>query len=192
MRNLETKKAIRKQILERRNELTEAQRQQASRQIADTLYATVEYQKTDTLLTYVSYGSEVDTFDIIRKSLTQGKKVYCPRVLAPGQMEFYRIHSLTELKEGYQGIPEPVGEEVFSITEATCQDSLLMLMPLTVFDSRRNRLGYGGGFYDRYLSTAEGMLTIGLAFECQRRKEILPTESHDICVKKIITENKIY
>lgn len=192
MRNLETKKAIRKQILERRNALDGKQRQRLSARIAETLYTTEEYQKTETLLTYVSYGSEVDTFSMIRRSLTEGKKVYCPRVLAPGQMEFYRIHSLEELQLGYQGIPEPVGAEAFPKATACSKGSILMLMPLTVFDRERNRIGYGGGFYDRYLSATEGINTIGLAFECQRWKEILLIEPHDIRPSRIITESEIY
>ncbi len=96
-------------------------------------------------------------------------------------MEFFRIEALSQLKPGYRGILEPSGDSERYACTSERAERTLMLMPGAAFDSFRNRLGYGGGFYDRYLADREALQlrTIAVGFKCQMVEEI-PVESTDI------------
>jgi 5-formyltetrahydrofolate cyclo-ligase len=102
-------------------------------------------------------------------------------------MEFYRINSLEELQAGYRGILEPSGETEKFLFRPGNADKTLMLMPGVAFDSYRNRIGYGKGFYDRYLADKEELQlhTIGIGFSCQLVDEI-PAQEGDIKPYQVI------
>ena len=137
-------------------------------------------------LGFVSYGSEICTTEILENALQDGKEVYVPKVEGR-EMRFYRIRSLTELKEGYKGIREPQGNtESYVFTPENAAGSLF-LMPGSVFDPLGNRLGYGGGFYDRYLADKEALRlrSIAVGFRCQQAKEV-PVEETDIKPYQVI------
>ncbi len=144
------------------------------------------YYLAKNILVFVSYGSEIDTSEIIKDALRKRKKVFVPRVVGE-DMVFYRIYDMDELKEGYKGIPEPsLSEEPFCYQEELAEDTL-MIMPGVVFDRKRNRIGYGKGFYDRYLAdkTALQNKTIAVGYQCQMLEEI-PAEKTDIRPCQII------
>ncbi len=185
------KKQMRAFALARRDGLTGKQRKDGSDRIVEQLTELPCYREAGALLTYVSFRSEVDTFPLIRRALAEGKAVFAPRVSGRG-MEFFRILSLGDLKEGYRGILEPQGED--SYTDWMGQGTLVCL-PGAAFDRNRHRIGYGGGFYDRYLwklqeRRDEKINTAALAFACQIFEEI-PWEAHDIRPACIVTEKEI-
>ena len=190
MINLETKKVIRKELLYKRNSLPDKLCKTYSILIEERFFSLEQYQKANTLLIYVSYGTEVSTYRIIEHSLKQQKRIYCPKVLAPGIMEFYEISSIKDIVAGYKNIPEPaVTDRPYSPLE---DSKTLIVMPLVGYDSHKNRLGYGGGFYDRYLQKFPFLPTIALGFECQRYENNIPSEETDAKPDFILTEKNIY
>ena len=131
----------------------------------------------------------------IKKAFEDGKNVFCPKVTdrAKREMAFVKITSLSDLKSGYMGIREPEISETSVIFCADAFSHSLVIMPGVSFDRDRNRLGYGGGFYDTFLSQNAGISTVALAFECQIYDGTFPDEiidEHDIKPDKIITESK--
>ena len=129
----------------------------------------------------MDYQSEVCTGLLLTESLRMGKRIAVPRVEGT-EIEFYEIESENDVEPGYAGIPEPV-------TRRTVTDGNgYMVVPGTVFSKDRYRIGYGKGFYDRYLKRYPNIYTCGLAFDCQIVEQI-PTEEHDVALKKIITES---
>lgn len=191
------KKKIRRQILSLRDQIPPALREEKSLLIAQTLFSMQCYQQADVLLVYVDYQSEVVTAGIIDKALAEGKQVFVPKVTGD-DMEFYRIFDRTSLVEGYRGIREPSDGQIFSVGPDQNRDQgtvPLMLMPGTVFDRARHRIGYGKGFYDRYLHrlTQAGMkiYTAALCFACQVVGQV-PHEAHDIRPDMVVTENGTY
>lgn len=185
------KKQVRALALARRDSLTGKQRRSGSDRIVEQLTKLSCYREADALLTYVSFRSEVDTFPLIHRALAEGKAVFTPRV-SGRDMEFYRIASVGDLREGYRGILEPQGTD--SYVDWVGQSALICL-PGAAFDRNRHRIGYGGGFYDRYLwklqeRRNDKISTAALTFACQIFEEI-PWEAHDICPSCIITEKEI-
>lgn len=186
---MEKKRNIRKELLKKRNTLTETQREKYSKLIAETLFSFPEYMHSETILTYISYQSEVSTYEIIIRALKEGKKVFCPKVLEAGVMEFYEITSLEDIVCGYKNIPEPKNAEVFF--RSSNSSNAFMVMPLVGFDTQKNRLGYGGGFYDRYIQKCPRLRRAALAYECQKYDSLLPVEATDLKPDFIITEKGI-
>lgn len=186
---MKTKKEIRKQVLELRGGLSEQERRMASLKVADRIIGHQWFYQAERLLIFVSYGSEIDTSEIISEALRKGKKVYVPKVEGD-VMEFYRITSLDELVEGYKGIREPSGssEKYEEKKRLEAGERVLMIMPGASFDPLRNRIGYGKGFYDKYLSDKEQLqnYSIGIGFACQMVEEI-PAEENDIKPYQVIT-----
>ncbi|WP_034452393.1 5-formyltetrahydrofolate cyclo-ligase [Butyrivibrio sp. AE2032] len=191
------KKHIRKASLAKRDALTREQIEEKSRQIFEKLMELNEYRDAENILVYASMRSEVLTDDIILDALANGKKVFCPKVTDKpnGIMEFVRIMSLEELKEGYFGISEPELTDDSEIAgragfeEGTgCSDKTLVIMPGAAFDRQCNRIGYGGGFYDRYLKRHPEFQTVALSFECQILDELIPVDEFDVKPTALLTE----
>lgn len=190
------KRVLRKEALLLRDALTASEREQKSRQIAEQLFRHPWYQEASCLLVYASYRSEVSTEEIIRYSLRNGKKVCCPVVTGKHEMAFYilddrlsdeiLLRGIDAMKKGSLGIPEPDADTCTHYVYEP-QNSL-MLMPGCAFDDLGNRIGYGGGFYDRYLAQ-QPMRTIALFFECQHCAEKIEREIHDVKPERILTEN---
>ena len=160
--------------------------------ITDKLIQSKEYEESENILIYVSYNQEVKTDKIINKSIENGKKVYVPKVFHKFMddkdvkyMEFVRITSLDELVPGFKGIPEPVSDEYTEL------NSGLIVMPGIAFDNSRNRIGYGGGFYDRYLMKhMSDFFKVAVCFDYQVVEDI-PSEEFDIRPDIIITDRRI-
>lgn len=185
MDNYDDKKIIRKQILSVRDSLSEQERQRGNILVSEKILGHQWYYGADYLLLFASYGSEIDTSLILEDALKKNKKVFLPKVVGKN-MIFYRINQVGELVEGYKGIREPKGDtEVYSGKDASLADKTLMIMPGVAFDRNRNRMGYGGGFYDRFLSDKPWMHTIAIGYQCQMLPEI-PVEENDIRPGQII------
>lgn len=185
------KKRFRREALAKRDSLTAEQRGNYSGRIIKKLIDLPCYVNADAILTYVSFRSEVDTFPLIERAFTDGKAVFAPKVLGK-EMDFFRIYSLADLTAGYRGILEPSGR--YSYNEwggDQLGQCILICMPGAAFDRARHRIGYGGGFYDRYLSghLRRKVATVALAYDCQVFEEI-PWEAHDIRPEWIITEKE--
>ena len=141
---METKKAIRREIAARRKAAEESFLREASQKIAETVVALPEFQEASCIYTYIDYNHEVETRPVIEAAWRAGKKVAVPKVEGKN-MTFYLLEDYGQLKGGYCGIPEPERG-----IPADCPDAL-MIMPGVAFDPFCKRVGYGGGFYDRYL-----------------------------------------
>lgn len=185
------KKIIRKAILEKRNSLSETEQNIAAMLLTERILGHQWYYRSKVILGFASYGSEINITDILVKAIEDGKKVYLPKVEGE-DMEFYRVLNLDCLEMGYKGILEPKGDtELFSYEDYMKRNSsgegILMLMPGVAFDAYRNRIGYGKGFYDRFLLDKEilQLHTIGVGFQCQIVPQI-PFDSFDIKPYQVI------
>lgn len=174
------KKRIRREMLAVRDALTEQQQRRASCLITERLLGHQWFYRCKCLLCYVSYGSELDTRELLREALRLGKEVYVPRVLPGHRMDFFRIDSLEQLQPGFRGIPEPPESGGIYDGEPTVSETALMLMPGVAYDPYGSRLGYGGGYYDRYLAAHPRFQTYSIAIghSCQL-VERLPVEETD-------------
>lgn len=178
------KKAIRKEIKAKRDALTVHQMQEASKAVNEKLFARPEWQAAGSIFVYVSYNNEVDTYSIIAKALETGKRVFVPKVDGE-EMHFYEIADVdADLACGAYGIMEPITQGRDISHEG------LMIMPGVAFDENRNRLGYGGGYYDRYLSWPNTHYKIAIAYELQM-VESVPTEECDVKPDCIITPERV-
>lgn len=177
------KAEIRKQVLTLRNNLDDRERERARVLLTERILGHQWFYGSDILLGFAGYGSEIATEEILKEALRMGKQVYLPRVTdeMERKMAFLRIASMGELQEGYRGIREPAPEAEAYEYGAEKSERVLMLMPGVAFDSRRNRIGYGRGFYDSYLADKPDLQlrTIGIGFRCQMLEEI-PCGEHDI------------
>lgn len=194
---MKLKKDLRKEILALRDTLTLEARIEKSRIITEKVIRHEKFQEADKVLLFASFRSEVDTTEIFKVAIAMGKEVYFPRVEGK-EMEFYRIEKETDLIEGYRGIREPKGEAStrFAVNpKAGDAPKILVIMPGAVFDADGNRIGYGGGYYDKFLLRLEttieqkNLYKIALAFECQMvEKNIIIKELHDKNPDIVITE----
>lgn len=172
------KRVLRKRVLERRSMLDREERTRASLLLTERILGHQLYYLSDLILGFASCGSEIDTSEIWKDALDRGKKVFLPKVMGE-RMEFFRVESLEELVTGYKGIPEPTGaSECFVYQEAMAQ-RIMMLMPGVAFDPSRNRIGYGKGFYDKYLQDKQSLQlrTVAVGFRCQMVEAVPACES---------------
>ena len=182
------KKALRKEIKALRAAHTDEQIHELSLGVRDRVLTLQEYRQAEVIYAYVDCKYEVETSDIIRAAWADGKRVAVPKVLGQ-DMKFFYITSLeNDLEEGYYGIREPY--EKHAADESGDEEKALMLMPGVAFDEERHRIGYGGGFYDRFLEAHPKLSRVALAFEFQV-KESVPYEAFDICPEKIVTEKRV-
>ena len=200
----DSKKEIRSHYLKLRDQIPEDVRREKSELITKRLMDHPWYHEAEKLLCFVSFRSEVDTLRLMWESLRSGKKVYCPRVGKDEKsMEFYRIDLIEELQPGYQGILEPPVNEAGRfepgqpgndrVTELCdrWKCHTMMILPGAAFDPQCHRIGYGGGFYDRYLERfVTPVHTVAVAFDEQIAPEI-PSELHDICPELVITDRQM-
>ncbi|MBM7556289.1 5-formyltetrahydrofolate cyclo-ligase [Halanaerobacter jeridensis] len=185
-----TKEEQREKLLEIRNNLSTTEVKEKSKLIKKRLFATEEYNTAQTILIYISFNNEVRTKAIIKKLLAEDKRVIVPIT----DTEEKRLY-LSELKNFEQeltpsstyGILEPKPEYRRLINK---EELDLIIAPGVGFDDSCNRIGYGGGYYDRLLASDPQVLTIALAFSEQLAEQI-KTSCHDQKVEKIITDKKI-
>lgn len=182
-----TKKELRAKILKKRQELSKEEITERSSRITKRITGLDVYKEAEKLLVYMDFRGEVATGELICESWKAGKEVYVPRV-AGKEMEFYQIHSFEDLEKGAYGILEPKKE---------CQPlkedgkKVLAILPGSVFDEKKNRIGYGGGFYDRYFEDRKDIIRIAVAYEMQIVDEI-ETEAFDLPADYVVTEERFW
>lgn len=179
------KKELRKEIIKKRDELDCTEKTIKDKKIIEKLKDTKEYKEAKGIFVYIGFGSEINTKILIEDALGDGKEVCVPKVIKK-DMVFIKINSLENLVTSSYGILEPVGDKNnFNV------DNLgLIIMPGLAFDKQGNRLGYGGGYYDKFLSNNKiNVKKIALAYDFQILDKV-PSEEHDIKVDSIITEEK--
>ncbi len=166
-----------------RSHLEKSFRQWCSQKIAETVIQSEWYQQSRQIFIYVSMKEEVDTHYLIERALADGKRVAVPYCMPERcKMDFYIIHALSDLHEGYYGVYEPSPEEC----EKAEEKQGLIIIPALAFDRHGYRMGYGKGYYDRYLSDFDGV-KIGINYSaCLRRCMI--HDRFDKNVDGIITE----
>lgn len=189
------KSEIRSWMMETRNNLSEEQRDQWNMQLLQKLADLKEYKACTKLFTYISFRSEPDTIGIIKLALKDKKQVYVPRVEGK-RMQFYEIDGFDKLERSNYGILEPgMEEEKRCSFETQGKETLnLMLLPGLAFDLKGNRIGYGGGFYDKYLSefSKTHFYKIALTYEFQILDHINTSEYDKRADLLMTPERKIY
>ena len=175
------KDVLRKKYLDIRRNIDKLDKIKYDNEIFEKIINLKEYVDSKKVLTYVSLMDEVDTLKIIDHSLSIGKKVGVPKCIGK-EMKFYYINSIHELKKEYFDILEPVNISDNRLV-ADFKDSIC-IVPGICFDLDGNRLGYGGGYYDRFLSTYEG-IKIGITYkECICNE--IDVDKYDIKVDRVI------
>ncbi len=172
------KAELRKRLLNTRENIEN--KAQKCQQIEKNLMEQPFFETAQTIMVYLSIDSEVDTLELTKKMLLLGKRLCAPVCMAGGMMAARSFSSFDELKRGRYGILEPQGDEVFDID--------LILVPGLGFNERFHRIGYGAGYYDRFLSNTSA-ITCGLFYDKQRADFL--EESHDLPLDYIVTETKI-
>ena len=173
------KKELRRTIREKKRAMTEDEIESRSAKLAQLLYASEAYRNAKTIYGYLPYNQEVRTVPMLEQALRDGKRVAVPKVFGD-EMKFLYLEDLTKVAKGYAGIPEPMAD-----SPVADDPTALVLMPGLAFDPQGHRIGYGGGFYDKFLSREPNHPTLALCYEFQM-VEHLETEEFDIPVDTVI------
>lgn len=196
---VKAKSSLRAELKDIRNNLPEEERVAQSKAIAQILRGTEMYQNARFLLTYVSYGSEVDTKELITQAIRDQKKVYVPKMLeslSGRRMEFFRCEDLAALKRNTIGILEPEADYAaifpydihMSLDRA---EECLVIVPGLGFDEHLGRIGYGGGYYDRFLTKCRKKFSIGIAYK-EQMVTAVPMGEYDTPVDLVLTSDRAY
>ena len=173
------KTALRQQIRLQKRQMTEAEIVAKSEQLFRLLTATDAYQNAKSIYGYMSYNQEVRTLPILEQALRDGKRVAIPKCYGP-EMRFIWMDDLTKTEKSSCGIPEPIFDEPIADDL-----SALVLMPGMAFDEAGHRIGYGGGYYDRYLAAEPNHPTLALCYDFQMLAH-LETEEFDVPVDRVL------
>ncbi|MHC0035913.1 5-formyltetrahydrofolate cyclo-ligase [Pseudoneobacillus sp. C159] len=177
------KKEYRSILMEELKKLSKPQHEQFSYEIANKLFSNPLWLEATTIGITVSRFPEVDTFQIIRKAWEQNKRVSVPKCHPKDRtMSFHAINQFTQLETVYYGLLEPIEANTLKVASDEID---LLIVPGLAFSKSGYRLGFGGGYYDRFLVNYRGN-TVSLAFPQQIREDV-PIEDHDIPVKQIIS-----
>lgn len=183
---------LRKEILRKRDSLEVAKLQEHGQQVLDRLVAMKEYQAAQTLFLYVSFRSELPTLLLLEHILASGKRAVVPVTLVAEKdlLPVLITDPATELLPGYCSIPEPV-MAIRDKKSIAAEEIDIILLPGSVFDERGGRMGYGGGYYDRFVSKrAPQALRIGLCHDLQVVDKA-PLQEHDELLDYIVTEQRL-
>lgn len=182
-------RTLRKKALQARRAMSNEERQIASRKICAKVTSSREFRAAKLIACYLPMKDEVDTRIIIERAWCANKRIFVPITQSNGEMFFREIRPNTSLIRNRMGIWEPV-----SGSEISPRDFQLVITPLVAYDKQRNRIGMGGGYYDRafkHLRYRKHWLKpklLGIAFSCQKAEEISPN-SWDIRLYRIISED---
>ncbi|CAN5369408.1 5-formyltetrahydrofolate cyclo-ligase [soil metagenome] len=181
------KRNLRKTFLAVRKSLSDKEIERMSKKITDRLTSQPFFLRSQTIHMYVSIkeNSEVLTRDLIRCSLEKGKRVVVPKMESESRLSHHQITSATEFKSTRWGVSEPVNVRPVHSNEIS-----LVIVPMVAADFKKNRLGYGMGYYDRFLSKTNAH-RVGLCFNCTLSWVSLPTDNFDQSMDTIITESAI-
>lgn len=173
------KTQLRKMIREKKRAMTQEQIEASSRKLCSLLEATELYKSAKTIYGYLPYNQEVRTVPLLERALQDGKRVAVPKVFGE-EMRFIYLEDMTHVAPGYAGIPEPVND-----TPVADDPTALVLMPGLAFDREGHRIGYGGGFYDRFLAREPEHPTVALCYDFQLLDR-LETEAFDVPVDLVM------
>lgn len=173
------KKELRRTIRERKRAMTEEEIVQRSEKLGKLFVQSEAYKNAKTIYGYLPYNQEVRTVPMLEQALKDGKRVAVPKVYGD-EMKFLYLEDLSLVEKGYAGIPEPIADG-----PVADDDTALVLMPGLAFDPAGHRIGYGGGFYDKFLAAEPNHPTLALCYEFQMLPE-LHTEEHDIPVDTVL------
>jgi 5-formyltetrahydrofolate cyclo-ligase len=185
----DSKTTIRKVVLQKRDGIDILMKRMKDSLIKERLFSLPQFNNSRTIFYFATFRSEVDTLPHIDDALKMRKRVILPRVdRSVRELRLYEIMDTGELSPGFLGIPEP---DVPFDRERGINDVDIIIMPGAAFDHAGNRLGYGGGYYDKLLSRLEKPIPlIAIAYEEQIFSSI-PHEAHDIQVHTIVTDKRI-
>ena len=173
------KKELRDSIRAKKRAMTPEEIEARSRRLGELLAGSPAYREADTIYGYLPYNQEVRTVPMLERALREGKRVAVPKVYGE-EMRFIYLTDLSKVAKGYSGIPEPVGDG-----PVADDPRALVLMPGLAFDRKGHRIGYGGGFYDKFLAREPEHPTIALCYDFQLLPE-LETEEFDIPVDTVL------
>ncbi len=177
-----TKEILRKKLLEKRTSPDKTKTDNIQKIFLNSEF----FKKSKEILVYVSTAKEIATNRIIETALKNNKKVFCPLCTQKGIMEFLQIYSREDLEEGKYNILAPKKSQ----PKAENLENPIIIVPALAIDQNGFRIGYGGGYYDRYLSSNENIPTVGFCYE-ENLYSNLPHDKFDKPVDIIITERKI-
>ena len=173
------KKELRRAIRERKRAMTLDEIESRSRKLGELFAASEAYQKARTIYGFLPYYQEVRTVPMLERALAEGKRVAVPKCYGD-EMKFIYLDDLTQVEKGYAGIPEPIADGPIAD-----DPQALVLMPGLAFDPAGHRIGYGGGFYDKFLAQEPEHPTLALCYEFQML-EHLETEEFDVPVDTVL------
>ena len=178
------KKALRREIGQKKRAMAAAEIAAYSRNLAEKLYETEEYKQARAIYAYLPYNQEVRTWEIVERAWKDGKRVAVPKVYGD-EMRFLWLTDFNQIAPGGWNIPEPTFDAPVA-EDATA----LVLMPGLAFDPEGHRVGYGGGFYDKYLEAHPGHRLVALCYPFQLLDH-LEVEEHDIPVDRVICADEL-
>jgi 5-formyltetrahydrofolate cyclo-ligase len=185
---MNSKSEIRKRLLGLRNSLSSEKITAGSGEIVSRLTRIEEIRKASTLMVYLSFGSEVLTDDLIRWGWEEEKRIVVPFCLPEGrEMTACRIDGFDELEKGHYGIRAPMADRLRPVPRGVID---VVVVPAVAFDRLGYRVGYGGGYYDRFLPGCPQAAKIGAAFACQIIEEV-PVGPYDVTMDCVVTEEEI-
>lgn len=173
------KKTLRREIREKKRAMTEEQITAASERLGELFRACHQYQNAKTIYGYLPYNQEVRTVPMLELAMKDGKRVAVPKCYGD-EMRFLYMDDLSRVEKGYAGIPEPIADE-----PVADDPTALVLMPGLAFTKDGKRMGYGGGFYDKFLASEPNHPTVALCYDFQMVED-LPTEDYDIPVDCVL------
>lgn len=176
-----TKKEFRQKYLTLRNEIPASEKAEFDKILTDKILSLPEFESAQCVLLFASIGSEVDTWGVFSECIRQNKKVYFPKCIDGERMEFLRTASKNDFTVGKYGIPEPTSDEKY----ISNSKNDLGLIPALAVGKDFSRLGYGKGYYDRFLKDFQGISVCPVY--PQQLCESVPTDEFDIPPKIIIT-----
>ncbi len=180
------KKKLRKDVLRLRDNLPQEERERMSQSIGERFTSLRPVQECRSLMIFLSFGSEVNTDYIIARAWQQQKRVLVPLCKPETrEMTVFAIETFADVEPGYFGIREPKKNSLQPVAKEEIE---LVVVPAVAFDRRGYRVGYGGGYYDRFLQDMQ-VPKIGLAFSCQLVPEV-PVGPYDLPVPGILTEKE--
>jgi len=173
------KKELRRQIREQKRAMTEEQIVTASQRLGELFLACEQYKAAKTIYGYLPYNQEVRTVPMLEQAMRDGKRVAVPKCYGD-EMRFIYMDDLSKVEKGYANIPEPIADEPVADDKTA-----LVLMPGMAFTKDGKRMGYGGGFYDKFLAAEPNHPTVALCYDFQMVED-LPTEDYDIPVDCVL------
>lgn len=183
----ETKKSLREKMLSELAELSDKDRMNISKQLQEQLFQTDLWKNAETIGIYLSFGTEWDTRAIVKEAYESGKNVAIPKTIPQTkEMDFYVVTDESQVKKGHFDIEEPIVEKATYIDKDKID---LLIVPGLIFSKDGYRIGFGGGYYDRFLTDFIHP-TVSLVSRKQL-KENIPINEYDIPVHYIITEDEI-